>query len=109
MSILDTLPHKSTEVYEVDGVELHLCEMSLSQSRLWSEFYKQNKDNHEKLYAYLLKMCCAEFKDVDQEDIENKLSPKVLLDLGNKIIEMCGLGESSEKKDSATQSDSSLD
>lgn len=98
MSILDSLPSKRREQYQVEDTVLHLNEMSLSQQMKWNEFYKENEGNHEKLYSFLLVMCCDEFKDEDPQEVADRLPAKLLLDLGQKIIDLCGLGEEEEEK-----------
>lgn len=80
--------------YKIGEHQVTLREMSVSQQFQWEDVRKEHEDDLEKLYTYLIKMCCDEFAEADIEEIA-ELSPSHIINMGNKIIE---LGSSGKKE-----------
>lgn len=89
---------KKVAVFELDGgITLHLSEMSISARKKWAEHLQENVEHIELNYAYLISACCEELKELSPEQIVDKISSTVILDVGNKIAEISGIGQEEKK------------
>lgn len=93
--ILKAAPRR-TATYDLNGITLNLREMSVAQQEQWNKVRETIKDNTEGLYSQLIRMCCDEMKDADDAFFQ-KLSPAVILDIGNKIFELSSKGDDAKK------------
>lgn len=89
-------PRKS-ERFDLGAVDVTLLEMSVGQRVEWADFYNENEGNTERLFAKLISMCCVELSSQEPEQIQERLNPNTLIDMGNKIIEMSGLTTDKKK------------
>ena len=84
--------------FNVNGIDCTLVEMSVTDSIKWSEHFKRHKGDPEALYAFLISICCVEMRDIDQSEIIDRLSPNVLMKMGDKILEISGYSPEESKK-----------
>ena len=84
---------RKKDVVEVGGDPVEVLEM-LGRDRIdFVEFAKENSNNIDRSYAFLASRCCPVLLGVGIEEIERRLDPVVLAEIGNKVIELSGAAE----------------
>ena len=87
---------RRSSTYDLNGVKLHIKEMSIAQQERWNKYREQHKDSIGSLYSELIKMCCEEMAEADDAFFE-ELSADIVMDLGNKIVELSAKGDDAKK------------
>jgi len=93
--ILKAGSRKSAE-YDLNGLTLHIKEMSVGDQERWNKYRADNKDSTASLYSGLIRMCCDELKDAN-DDFFEELSADIVMDLGNRIVELSSSGDGVKK------------
>ena len=87
---------RKTAEYDMNGITLHIREMSVMEQENWNKFRKENGESIGELYFELIRICCKEMKEATNEDLET-LSAEIVMDLGNKIVELSSKGDDVKK------------